>query len=503
MACIDKGILKKQAPQIQIQYVDLPLQDIFKTSAQPEIQWRYNLDALLPYAWPHDGSYMQTRTSLEGLMYQYSSIVGINFKEAEFKNQKQLCVSLAPCQPIYFGLLHAHTADSDGLGSPQEAFEQARDVAHLDFYAITDHSEYWLFDNRQAWNNQHKISLQVATPEFLPLVGFEYSNTFLGHYVVIGTDEYVNSFEMPTLTGFYDWLSDAKQENALAIFAHPGFHKNRSQTDFLKFEFNLKASNKLIGLEVIHAGMYKPYLKGFDNKISYYDLALQRGWLPGAIAAQDSHNGNGGIQDAARIGVSMPELTQKALMNGLRNRNFYATQNESLLLAMNAQKKDGSWVNMGAHLKEQDIAHSGLPFKVRYAQPHQNKMPYKFEVMVNGEQKGSMQFYFQGSHTALEEQDEVFENSLDTEIEQTDSFFWQILLKKILPKGGLFAFLGKQKEFRMTENLIPEGEAGEFSFLINPSLFNRSELNAVYVRLYQGKKGKYYTQTSPVFIQKD
>lgn len=39
----------------------------------------------------------------------------------------------------YYGLLHAHTAYSDGSGTPEEAFEMAKE-AGLDFFAITEHN---------------------------------------------------------------------------------------------------------------------------------------------------------------------------------------------------------------------------------------------------------------------------------------------------------------------------------------------------------------------------
>ena len=40
---------------------------------------------------------------------------------------------------LYVGNLHSHTSYSDGSGTPAQAFEYARDVASIDFLAITDH----------------------------------------------------------------------------------------------------------------------------------------------------------------------------------------------------------------------------------------------------------------------------------------------------------------------------------------------------------------------------
>ena len=40
----------------------------------------------------------------------------------------------------YFGNLHSHTSYSDGSGTPDDAYRHAREVARLDFLAITEHN---------------------------------------------------------------------------------------------------------------------------------------------------------------------------------------------------------------------------------------------------------------------------------------------------------------------------------------------------------------------------
>ena len=46
----------------------------------------------------------------------------------------------APVYHFYIGSLHSHTSYSDGVGTPADAFEHARDQAHVDFLAVTDHN---------------------------------------------------------------------------------------------------------------------------------------------------------------------------------------------------------------------------------------------------------------------------------------------------------------------------------------------------------------------------
>jgi hypothetical protein len=55
--------------------------------------------------------------------------------------------SLWPTQPtaqphlsVFFGNLHSHTALSDGSGTPEDAYEHARDNSGVDFLAVTEHN---------------------------------------------------------------------------------------------------------------------------------------------------------------------------------------------------------------------------------------------------------------------------------------------------------------------------------------------------------------------------
>jgi len=45
-----------------------------------------------------------------------------------------------PEDNVFFGNLHSHTSFSDGSGTPAQAYKRARDVAKLDFLAITEHN---------------------------------------------------------------------------------------------------------------------------------------------------------------------------------------------------------------------------------------------------------------------------------------------------------------------------------------------------------------------------
>ena len=53
-----------------------------------------------------------------------------------------LCSPSHAAEKLYYGLLHAHTSFSDGLGTPEEAYARAKSKGS-DFFAITPHNHKW------------------------------------------------------------------------------------------------------------------------------------------------------------------------------------------------------------------------------------------------------------------------------------------------------------------------------------------------------------------------
>ena len=73
---------------------------------------------------------------------------------------------------LYTGELHGHTLDSDGQGTIEEAYAYARDVAKLDYFSITDHSNYFQGDTYQVTHVNNAESFNEPG-EFVALYGFE------------------------------------------------------------------------------------------------------------------------------------------------------------------------------------------------------------------------------------------------------------------------------------------------------------------------------------------
>lgn len=339
-----------------------------------------------------DVRYAAWRKSAPSLAHNWEGRVGVYAAETDFTHRSCFRLnpfgSSSPPWAVYHGLLHAHTSHSDGLGSPEEALQMARDVAKLDFFALTDHPEYWLFRNKSAWQEQGELVRTHSTPQFVALRGFEYSNTAVGHFIVLGTTEWTDAIRYPTLQGFYRWLEGPGARGGVVAFAHPGFHVYRRPWDFFRFRFHPPVAPAMVGLEMMHMGAWRRYLKGFSGTQSYLDDALDQGWSLAPLAAQDNHLPNWGLRDQNRVGVVLETLSPKSLLEALSQRRFFATDNQNIQFLYYGHAQ-GTWVTMG-----QEVVDTGnrqpMVFWVRYADPDGRTAPHRMEVWSGSKALGSL-----------------------------------------------------------------------------------------------------------------
>jgi hypothetical protein len=236
----------------------------------------------------------------------------------------------------YFGYLHAHTSFSDGSGTPEEAYQYAREIGKLDFFAITDHGELIIF---WPWNKKWDKIKAAADANNIPgsfvaLWGFEWSNPLLGHMNIINTSDYTNCLTHFTLDGIYDWLQD--RPSGFGTFNHPGDY------DSLMMEFrhfdrtDSDAVAQMVGVETWNSSngfsryYYKNNWAGCDE--SYLDTGDQKGWLLGALGGQDNHDKSWGTKNQFRTAVLAKELTRDGIVEAYRARRFYATEDKDLYL---------------------------------------------------------------------------------------------------------------------------------------------------------------------------
>ncbi|AEH51117.1 CehA/McbA family metallohydrolase [Pseudothermotoga thermarum] len=227
---------------------------------------------------------------------------------------------------FFFANLHSHTSYSDGVGTPKEAYEYAKN--YLDVLAITDHAYY--FESKMDGQDKlllTKMEALKATEEekFVALWGFEWTGG-VGHMNVYGTDEWMSRNNVD-LFGLYRWIVE---KQALAQFNHP----TSSFGTFYDFEYD-PVADEFINLIEVGNGSWRGRTIT-DEMITNFVAALNKGWHLGATANQDNHRANWGSANDTRTVILAKELTYDSIMEALRNRRVYASEDKTVKLIFEA-----------------------------------------------------------------------------------------------------------------------------------------------------------------------
>ncbi len=227
---------------------------------------------------------------------------------------------------LFCGQVHAHTADSDGAGTPLEAIKHARYVSHMDFFAVTDHTHYM---EERDYARQRALADKQNTPgEFAMLYGFEMTwndtNGYFGHTNLLGAD-WINLYPMDTDIAAY-YRQVAADPQAIAMFNHPD--DLWGNADELAWHGEEIAERYCLA-EVNGA-----------RHDAYYALALSRGWRVAPLYNEDNHARNWG--DSGAMGyVIAPSLTRENVMNAMRCRRTYSTTDRTMKVLY---RVNGEWL---------------------------------------------------------------------------------------------------------------------------------------------------------------
>ncbi len=253
---------------------------------------------------------------------------------------------------LYFGLFHAHTGDSDGAGTPAEAFEHAAVVENLDFFAVTDHSHALepqgpvelgedAAEKSPMWAAGKAAAQVVTSATFVGIYGFEMS--WPGQYKI----GHISTFNTP---GFQFWNQDAYRHYdhglqnyyetlasvpaSLSQFNHPGTQYGA----FLEFDYSEGADAGMVLLEVGSGGA---------DAYDFYVQALDKGWHLAPSNNQANHDRDWGSASSARTVVYARELTEAGIYDALRQYRAYATEDADLEILYSMEDH---W--MGARLEQ-------------------------------------------------------------------------------------------------------------------------------------------------------
>jgi hypothetical protein len=226
--------------------------------------------------------------------------------------------SSAAAYNVYFGDLHAHTAVSDGIGTPAEAYTYARDVANIDVLALTEHTGYM---NLTEFNDLLATATSFTQDGvFVALAAQEFGNLNDFNHMAIYDVLYRNPHATYDLMGTYLFI---KQQGGIAQFNHPSPSYG---TNFDNLTFYPDYVDQMTGIEIRNG-------KRADNYEPQYIQALNNGWHVGPSANQDNHEGQWGDQQnpsgGYRIyltGILADTLTRPAILDALRQRRIFAQE---------------------------------------------------------------------------------------------------------------------------------------------------------------------------------
>ena len=305
----------------------------------------------------------------------------------------------AHAQNVYFGNLHAHTSYSDGRGVPDDAYASARQ-AGLDFFAITEHNHRdgdGKADARDGITLVSRPDRYAGTPtslresavrhtepgRFVALYGQEFST--------ISSGNHINVFDVPaviaTPNGEFDDLEaemratrDSTGALPLLQFNHPR-SQSRADKDYGRDDYPdqrswVAAMDPLVELiEVLNA----PALKdgtGFrtHNHQAEYLRYLNLGFHLSPSVGHDNHHRNWGTSTDARVAVIAPALTKPAILQAMRERHTYATEDRNLRVVFRA---NGA---LGGDIVAAPAAGAELRLTVHLQDPDEPNALYRVDV---------------------------------------------------------------------------------------------------------------------------
>ena len=272
----------------------------------------------------------------------------------------------------YKGLLHAHTAYSDGdiHARPVDVYEAAYENG-LDFAGSSDHSDnlndllYLSLgaecfasiqglltcitptpDGFDKWQHTQTQAQFDSSSGFAAFRGFEWTSDRFGHINVFFSSNFTNAkldggyaFSMQP---FWNWLLRKPGPAAIAgvtllgggadgvaIFNHPN-DKKFSDTDPAR-NWNLlsyvpAADRQMVGMELYNSGAFNDDAEGgrHDYYGDWYMSALNQGWHVGAVGGEDMHNTTWAQPVHPKTVILADKLDNDSLKQAMLARRMYA-----------------------------------------------------------------------------------------------------------------------------------------------------------------------------------
>ena len=272
---------------------------------------------------------------------------------------------------VFFGNLHSHTSYSDGSATPEAGYRHARDVARLDFLAITEHNHLGrMAQEPELYAGPSSISLRstanrfTVDGQFLALIGQEFSSISSGNHAnVLEVGEVIANADVPN--GRWDllleqWLPshlDSQNRPAILLLNHPSISSSPNDVEYGRDDFSsadawrtaLDAHASLINM--INGPSHNASSPPGRPSETEFRRYLNLGFHLAPTADQDNHLENWGSAADTRTAVLAQDLTRASILEALRERRVYATEDRNLRVI----------VRVGGHLMGTRVTGASVP----------------------------------------------------------------------------------------------------------------------------------------------
>ena len=268
----------------------------------------------------------------------------------------------------YYGNLHAHSAYSDGNkenanATPTDNYTYAHTALCFDFLGISEHNHFSSTNNPgmllplYAQGLQQAQAYTNAHPGFVALFGMEWgviSNG--GHVVLYGIDSligwetlstgnnydiYVAKSDYQGPNGLFQKIVDRSSFNAFATLAHPN---SSDYGNMLYGTYSAIADSAVVGVAVESGPAFSTDTTYSDapsdmSFLSYYMQALAKGYHVGPTIDHDNHYMTFGKTNTSRLAILATQLNKSALLDAMRKRRFFATQDCDTKISLSIQQQ--------------------------------------------------------------------------------------------------------------------------------------------------------------------
>lgn len=286
----------------------------------------------------------------------------------------------------YFGNLHAHTAYSDGILNPREAYRTAIGNG-LDFMAVTEHNHSaaggsdGIYLTPERYEDLKKNAREFSQPgKFAALYGQEFSTISSGNHVNVFNAATIIDVDNGDFKTLYEKWLPAHKEVAFVQMNHPNYKRDMGLAEkkaqpaiLMSDDADHKQSEaRLLPFGVLKSDLFNDY--GYDDyNRNFQALAaaanpwvrsieilngpgtnpkpiakaeaymeedylfyLNQGFKLAPTADQDNHFAHWGSLHPGRTGVLASELTPDGIYEALRARRVFASEDQNMAVFFTA-----------------------------------------------------------------------------------------------------------------------------------------------------------------------